>query len=62
MINKLNFMTTQELFEKINESFEEFGTQHTATTKVSNTRARKALSEISKLAKEYRKQSLLENK
>ena len=55
-------MTTQEIFEAIEAATDELRAQHNATTKVSNTRARKAASEISKLVKEYRKTSLEENK
>lgn len=55
-------MTTQEIFEAIEVATDELRAQHNATTKVSNTRARKAASEISKLVKEYRKTSLVENK
>jgi hypothetical protein len=56
------FMTTQEIYEAIEAATDELRAQHNATTKVSNTRARKAASEISKLVKEYRKASLEENK
>lgn len=55
-------MTSQEIYEAIEAATDELRAQHNATTKVSNTRARKAASEISKLVKEYRKASLEENK
>lgn len=59
---KLVYMTSQEIYEAIEAATDELRAQHNATTKVSNTRARKAASEISKLVKEYRKASLEENK
>lgn len=55
-------MTTQEIYEAIEATTDELRAQHNATTKVSNTRARKAASELSKLLKEYRKASLEESK
>jgi hypothetical protein len=59
---KLVYMTSQEIYEAIEAATDELRAQHNATTKVSNTRARKSASEISKLVKEYRKASLEENK
>jgi len=53
---------SQELFEQIKELFEEFETEHNETTKVSATRARKAIGEIKKLVTDYRKASVEENK
>lgn len=58
--------TTQELYEKIKSLYEEFSENHeknlTSGTKVSGTRARKAIGEIKKLATEYRKQSVADSK
>lgn len=53
---------TQQIFEQIKELFEEFETQHNSSTKVSATRARKAIGEIKKLVTDYRKASIEESK
>jgi F0F1-type ATP synthase membrane subunit b/b' len=55
-------MTTQEIFEKIESLLAEAKVEHSKTTKAAHGRARKSLSEISKLIKEYRKTSINEDK
>jgi hypothetical protein len=55
-------MTTQEIIEKIETLFEEAKAEHVKTSKAAHGRARKSLSEISKLIKEYRKTSINEDK
>jgi hypothetical protein len=55
-------MNTQEIFEKIEELFGEFKTEHSKTTKKAHNNARKALGEIKKLVSDYRKASILEDK
>ena len=58
--------TTKELYEQIRNLFEEFEENHNKNAetgvKVANTRARKAIGEIKKLATVYRKQSIEESK
>lgn len=58
--------TSNELFEQIKELFSSFEENHQKNaetgTKVSGTRARKAIGEIKKLATEYRKVSVAESK
>lgn len=51
-------MEKQEIFEKLKNLWEEFETNHHGTTKVSDTRARKAIGEIKKLVTPYRKASV----
>lgn len=53
---------SQELFEQMKELFSEFEKEHMGTTKISKTRARKAIGELKKLITEYRKVSIEENK
>lgn len=55
-------MNSQELFEKINESFETFKAEHAKPTKAAHNRARKALGDVKKLVSEYRKASIAEDK
>ena len=55
-------MTKQEIYEQLKTLWEEFETNHNATSKVSNGRARKALGEIKKLATPYRAASVEEDK
>jgi hypothetical protein len=55
-------MTTQEIFEKIEVLLAEAKVEHLKTSKAAHGRARKSLSEISKLIKEYRKTSINEDK
>lgn len=55
-------MNTTEIFEKISELWNEFQENHNSTTKVSKTRARKALGEIKKLITPYRQASVEETK
>jgi len=59
---KLNFMSTQELFEQINQLFTEFSEYHAQSTKVSHGKARKSLSQMKKLLAAYNKSSVLEDK
>jgi len=56
-LNVIN-MNTQEIYEKLKHLWEEFETNHNATSKVSNSRARKALGEIKKLVTPYRTASV----
>ena len=55
-------MTKEEIFEQLTTLWEEFVENHNDTTKISDTRARKALGEIKKLTTPYRKASVDENK
>ena len=58
--------TSKELYNEISSLFNEFRDNHEKNaesgTKVSGTRARKAIGEIKKLATDYRKASVLESK
>ena len=57
---------SNEIYDTINELFEEFQENHRKFTdkgnKAAATRARKSIGEIKKLVTEYRKQSVLESK
>lgn len=55
-------MSKAEIYEQLKQLWEEFDANHNATTKVSNTRARKALGEIKKLTTPYRQASTEEDK
>lgn len=55
-------MTTQEIFEQIESLLANAKVDHAKTSKSAHGRARKSLSEISKLIKEYRKTSINEDK
>jgi len=55
-------MNTQEIYEQLKQLWEEFESNHNATTKVSKGRARKALGEIKKLITPYRAASTEEGK
>jgi len=55
-------MTKQEVYEQLKALWSEFEANHNATTKVSDTRARKALGEIKKLITPYRAASTEEGK
>jgi hypothetical protein len=55
-------MTKQEIYEQLQKLWSEFESNHNATTKVSDTRARKALGEIKKLITPYRTASTEEGK
>ena len=55
-------MTSQELFEQIQNLYKDFETEHLAGTKASKSRARKAIGEIKKLVTDYRKASVAESK
>jgi outer membrane murein-binding lipoprotein Lpp len=56
----------QTLFDKINSLYEDFDQNHKKNiedgTKAAGTRARKAIGEIKKLATEYRKSSIQQDK
>ena len=58
--------TSKELYEEMKSLFNDFEENHEKNaesgTKVSGTRARKAIGEIKKLATEYRKASVAESK
>ena len=55
-------MNTQELKEQLDTLYETFSTEHEGTSKAANGRARKALSEIKNVIKEYRAASINEDK
>ena len=55
-------MTKQEVYEQLKALWSEFEENHSATTKVSDTRASKALGEIKKLVTPYRNASVEEAK
>ena len=51
-----------EIFEQLKQLWAEFDANHNATSKVSDSRARKALGEIKKLVTSYRTASTEEGK
>ena len=53
---------SQELFEQIKDLFVQFEDEHNGSSKAAKSRARKAIGEIKKLVKDYRKASVDENK
>jgi hypothetical protein len=55
-------MSKQEIYEQLEKLWAEFEANHKATTKVSDSRARKALGEIKKLITPYRAASTSEGK
>ena len=55
-------MSKQEIYEQLKALWAEFDSNHNATTKVSDTRARKALGEIKKVVTPYRNASAEEAK
>jgi hypothetical protein len=55
-------MSKQEIFEELKKLWEQFEIEHNSTTKVSDTRARKALGEMKKLITPYRTASVEEGK
>jgi len=59
-------MSTTELYDTLNNHWEEFQENHRKFAEKSNkaaaTRARKSIGEIKKLVTDYRKQSVLESK
>jgi len=59
-------MSTTELYDTLNNYWEEFQENHRKFAEKSNkaaaTRARKSIGEIKKLVTDYRKQSVLESK
>jgi len=54
--------TSNDIYDRINELFEEFKSEHNKTTKVAKIRARKAIGELKKLITDYRKASVEEYK
>ena len=52
----------EELFQQIDALYETFKSEHSGTTKASQTRARKAIGDLKKLVTEYRKASVAETK
>lgn len=52
----------EELFQQLKGLWESFEENHNATTKVSDTKARKDIGEIKKLVTDYRKASVESNK
>jgi hypothetical protein len=55
-------MNKQELFEQIDELYQDFIVQHNGTTKKSQANARKAIGEVKKLITDYKKASTAESK
>jgi hypothetical protein len=55
-------MTKQEIYEQLKQLWEQFEAGHNGTTKVSDSRARKALGEVKKLITPYRAASTAEGK
>lgn len=55
-------MTKQQIFEQMKMLWDDFEKNHNATTKVSDSKARKAIGEIKKLVTEYRAASVAEGK
>lgn len=55
-------MSKQEIYEELVKLWNEFDTNHNATTKVAGAKARKALGEIKKLITPYRAASVEESK
>ena len=55
-------MNKNEIFEQLKNLWVEFEANHNATSKVSDSRARKALGEIKKLVTPYRSASTEEGK
>jgi hypothetical protein len=55
-------MTTQELFEQMQNLWNEFSAEHSKASKAAHGRARKAVGELKKLVTEYRKASVAEGK
>lgn len=55
-------MNKNEIYEQLKQLWEEFEKNHHATSKVSDSRARKALGEIKKLVTPYRAASTEEGK
>lgn len=53
---------SQELFLEMKELWDMFVEEHEKPTKVSNSRARKAIGDLKKLVTEYRKTSIEEEK
>lgn len=55
-------MNTTEIYAKMEAVFEAFKVEHAKTTKKAQGQARKTLRELKKLASEYSKASIEENK
>ena len=55
-------MNKQELFEQIDELYQNFVASHNGTTKKSQAQARAAIGEIKKLVTEYKKASVAAGK
>jgi hypothetical protein len=55
-------MSKQEIYEQLKTLWEQFETEHNGTTKVSDSRARKAIGEIKNLVTSYRTASTEEGK
>jgi len=53
---------TRKIFGEMEKLWEEFTTNHSSDTKVSNKRARKAIGELKKMITDYRKSSVEEEK
>jgi hypothetical protein len=52
----------QELFEKMQSTWDMFVAEHNGKTKAAHSRARKLASELKKLVTEYKKASVAESK
>lgn len=55
-------MNTNEIYDQLAELWTQFSVEHAKSSKAAHTRARKTLSEIKNLIKEYRSSSILEDK
>ena len=55
-------MNKNEIYENLKKFWDEFELNHNLTTKVSDSRARKALGELKKLVTAYRQASVEETK
>jgi len=55
-------MNKQELFEQIDQLYQDFVIQHNGTTKKSQANARKQIGEVKKLITNYRQASTAESK
>ena len=55
-------MESNEIYKQMAELWAEFSTEHAKSSKAAHGRARKALSEIKKLTKDYRAASIAEDK
>jgi hypothetical protein len=55
-------MESNQIFEQLNDLWNEFSVEHSKTTKVAHNRARRALTRVKKLISSYKKSSIAEDK